>query len=535
MRAIRNDVHSLVKLDLDLLTDFQGNLKDLAEEDYQRLKKDILDLGFSEPVSVWLSPDGTHNILNGHQRVKALRRMRDEGFAIDGVPASMILAESLQQAKRKVLSLTSQFGRMTGQGLRDFIEEAQIPIQEINENYRFQEIDMPRFIEEFFPQNYFVPEGDPVDHKPETKPVTMAERFLVPPFSVLDARQGYWRARKAQWLGMGIQSEVGRGSNLLGMSDTMLEPDPEKRAARARVGVGGAIPNDKFNIPNFYKKRDAGMTDEEIIAEHEASGSTQSNGTSIFDPVLTELVYRWFSPPDGVVVDPFAGGSVRGVVASKLGRSYFGGELRQEQVEENRKQATELCDGIQPVWACADSRDIDQTFSAIAADLIFSCPPYADLEVYSDDPKDISTLEYTEFMAAYEEIIAKTVRLLKQDRFACFVVGEVREKNRSGFYRNFVVDTIKAFEKAGLRYYNEMVLITSAGTLAMRAGRTFAATRKIGKSHQNVLVFCKGDPVKATEACGVVEIADLDTAVETEVPSVEPSPYGEQVVLGGEV
>jgi hypothetical protein len=40
---------------------------------------------------------------------------------------------------------------------------------------------------------------------------TLAERFGVPPFSVLDARQGYWQDRKRAWLSLGIQSEVGRG------------------------------------------------------------------------------------------------------------------------------------------------------------------------------------------------------------------------------------------------------------------------------------------------------------------------------------
>ena len=40
---------------------------------------------------------------------------------------------------------------------------------------------------------------------------TLAERFIVPPFSVLDARQGYWQDRKRAWLSLGIQSELGRG------------------------------------------------------------------------------------------------------------------------------------------------------------------------------------------------------------------------------------------------------------------------------------------------------------------------------------
>jgi hypothetical protein len=39
---------------------------------------------------------------------------------------------------------------------------------------------------------------------------TLAERFGVPPFSVLDARQGYWQERKRAWLALGIESELGR-------------------------------------------------------------------------------------------------------------------------------------------------------------------------------------------------------------------------------------------------------------------------------------------------------------------------------------
>jgi hypothetical protein len=40
---------------------------------------------------------------------------------------------------------------------------------------------------------------------------TLSDRFGVPPFSVLDARQGYWQDRKRAWLALGIKSELGRG------------------------------------------------------------------------------------------------------------------------------------------------------------------------------------------------------------------------------------------------------------------------------------------------------------------------------------
>lgn len=358
------------------------------------------------------------------------------------------------------------------------------------------------------------------------EPVKLADRFLVPPFSILDQRQGYWQDRKRRWLALGIQSEVGRGANLLKMSDTMLEPDPEKREAMRLAGLkatpGGHSGSPKSNYKSFAKA----IGDHEWMKEKGIGDQLpEGGGTSIFDPVLCELAYRWFTPKGAQIVDPFAGGSVRGVVASVLGRSYFGMELRQEQIDANREQAKKICKTPIPHWECGDSREIDK--QKIEADFIFSCPPYADLEVYSDDPKDLSTMDYEDFLDAYREIIAKSVGLLKDDRFACFVVSEVREKKGGGFYKNFVPDTIQAFEDAGASFYNEAILVNSVGTLALRAAKTFLASRKLGRTHQNVLVFCKGDPVKATQYCGEVDIS-MPEAMETE--------FGEKVVsIGGEL
>lgn len=228
-----------------------------------------------------------------------------------------------------------------------------------------------------------------------------------------------------------------------------------------------------------------------------------SAGTSIFDPVLCELIYRWFCPPGGLVIDPFAGGSVRGIVASKLGRRYVGLDLRPEQIAANEKQAARICDDVPPRWIVGDSRDLAQHAAGLEADLIFSCPPYGDLERYSDDPADLSTLDYPAFLAAYRTIVAAAVAQLRPDRFACFVVGDIRD--RQGFYRGFVRDTEQAFADAGAGLYNEAILVTAVGSLPIRAGKQFEASRKLGKTHQNVLVFCNGDPRRATEAVGVVE------------------------------
>jgi hypothetical protein len=383
---------------------------------------------------------------------------------------------------------------------------------------------------------------------------TLATRFGVPPFTVLNAREGYWQERKRAWASLGIRSELGRADELMFKTpnDTKIEKRvhpieeggkvwTEVRAALRHAiktsGLTGAqvdkhcgtvgmvghwignsqpsIPTPekwaqlKEILPNLPTTWDREMLETEEV-EADANGTAQriydttGTGTSLFDPVLCELAVSWFSPQGGTVLDPFAGGSVRGVVASKLGRQYIGVELRAEQVEANREQAATICGDPQPVWHTGDSRNVRTYCHDVQADFVFSCPPYADLEVYSDDPADLSTLNYAEFRKAYREIIAETCALLRNDRFACFVVGDVRDKH--GNYYNFVGDTVEAFKAAGLHFYNEAILVTAVGSLPIRAGKQFSAGRKLGKTHQNVLVFVKGDGKKAADACGEVQV-----------------------------
>ena len=577
----------------------------------------------------------------------------------------------------------------------------------------------------------------PYGRAPSDAKGRLVERFGVPPFSVLDARQGYWQERKRAWLAMGIRSEAGRDENLLFDSS---------------IWIGG--------------------------------------GTSVFDPVLAELAYRWFCPPRGRILDPFAGGSVRGIVAARLGRAYTGVDLRARQVAENRAQWAALGglsdavagdpdevpvlnpDALTPVqlragvwmkrddlfevngvpggkvrtcwrlaqgaaglvtagsrsspqvnivahvaqalgipcrvhtptgelspevvaardagaevvqhragyntvivkrarddaaalgwteipfgmecaeavaqtrrqvanlpaeaqrlvmpvgsgmslagvlWGLADigrklpvvgvvvgadpekrldeyappgwrdlvqlvpsgsdyhqpaaattfgGVDLDPHYEAKAVpfirpgdcfwivgvrqthraaarlaphapalgfardgnqepqwlagdsrqlptlvdgeyDFVFTCPPYADLEVYSEDPADLSTMPYAAFLEAYREIIANAAQLLRQDRFLGVVVGEVRDPRDEGAYYNFVGDTVRACMDAGLRYYNEAIVVTPAGSLPIRVVPQFEKGRKLGKTHQNLLVFVKGDPIAATAAVGPVEFGEV--------------------------
>ena len=204
------------------------------------------------------------------------------------------------------------------------------------------------------------------------------------------------------------------------------------------------------------------------------------------------------------MLDPFAGGSVRGVVAGWLGLRYVGLELRREQIARNREQAARAgavagSSGHRwrpPEWVEADARELHADGDGPAgaprqADFVFSCPPYFDLEQYSDDPRDLSRAHsYATFLAAYEAIIAAAAHRLKPRRFACFVVGEIRDGD--GFMRNFVGDTVSAFQKAGCRLYNSCVMLLPFNTLPVRAGKAMASSAKLGMCHQHVLVFYNG-------------------------------------------
>lgn len=347
---------------------------------------------------------------------------------------------------------------------------------------------------------------------------SLRERFGVPPFSVLNAREGWWQARKKAWIGLGIKSEEGRAENLLNFSPAAQLQ--KKDAAMQKLGRYGSIGLNAELIPSYYDKIERGLSRAEIIAEYVESGGITASGTSIFDPVLCELIYRWFTPPGGKILDPFAGGSVRGIVASKLGRWYQGIELRDQQVESNQAQAKAICKEATPLWHVGDGLDAPKICEGSQFDMVFSCPPYVDLETYSDDPRDLSNKPFPEFMPIYREIIASSCSLLKNDRFACFVVGEVRDK-KTGNYHNFVGETVRAFQDAGLGFYCEAILVTAVGTLALRTPKHFTAARKLGKSHQNVLIFLKGDAKRAVEAIGEVE-----SGVELEGESTE---FGEKM------
>lgn len=345
----------------------------------------------------------------------------------------------------------------------------------------------------------------------------LRERFLIPPFSVLNARDGIWQERKRRWLSLGIEGEIGRGNNLLDRSaavaaapgkldledeQAVAEWNAARRQGRKTNPGGSPMPSAQYSTDHSRgdgRGRPEGLTwrveSQDMYREREKGYASKAYTTSIFDPVLCEALYRWFCPVGGQIVDPFAGGSVRGIVAHVLGMKYWGCDLRAEQVEANQAQAKLICPENQPTWVCGDA--MEKLGEAPMADFVLTCPPYGNLEKYSDLPGDLSNMNLQQFRSAYFSIIKLVCERLREDRFACFVVGDYRDDE--GNYCNLPGGTISAFRQAGLHLYNEAILVTAVSSLSLRAGGFFEKSRKLGKGHQNVLVFVRGDGRRAAE------------------------------------
>ena len=281
--------------------------------------------------------------------------------------------------------------------------------------------------------------------------------------------------------------------------------------------------------------------------------SSSLNGTSVFDPVLMEFLCKSFVPRPGhrnvrhrpvVVVDPFAGGVVRGWVAGALGLLYIGIDVSQRQVDANEAQvgppmymhthahahahaaqvhtharlvdATEAQVGPagkvdfehRPCWIVGDGESIDRLVTAELerrglephADALISCPPYYNLEEYRAGPNDLSGAPtYEAFLLKYKRVIANAVKLLRHKALSVFVVGDVRDRKTDAMY-TLHHDTVGAFKQAGCAMHQDAVLTTAIGTGAMRATKTMSAGAKLVNMHQNVVICVKGDGFTPADA-----------------------------------
>lgn len=272
------------------------------------------------------------------------------------------------------------------------------------------------------------------------------------PWSVLRQDSRTWQARKKWWLEQGVDDTTPR----------------QGAAGMVATGRHGAV----------------------------------SGGVSRFDPHLAEALYRWYCPPGGRVLDPCAGGPVRGLVAGHLGLPYTGIDILAGQVTANRERAEDWQrEGLleePPRWIHGDALSVLPGIRCGCFDYALACPPYHNRERYSDDPRDLSAMRWHAFVEAHARMIRETVHALTEDRFVTWVVSDVRDHR--GHLRGLPALTTAAFLAAGAHLVNEQILVAPSGTFAKLMRPAWTATRCTTRIHQLVLTYVKGDRRKAAAA-----------------------------------
>lgn len=431
------------KIKLTDLKPSEYNPRLISETEQLKLKNSMETFGIVDPIIINLK---NMHIIGGHQRYEVLldKYMEDNDFLpeLDLIRLGNIgwvfqnkELDIKDENHEKALNLA--LNKISGDWDYGKLNEVLDDLAEVNFDIDltgFDELDMlelENLDKELESQAAALLNkyGDPEEESKDS----LQKDFIAPPFSVLNTNLGYWQDLKKEWKTKVIDNAESR-EKLIG---------------------------DKF-------------------------------GTSIFDPVLADIICKWFLPntDNPKVFDTFAGGTSFGYIATTYNATFTGIELRQEQADINNKAINKL--NTKSKYICDDGRNILKYIEEGSQDLFFSCPPYYNLEVYSDLENDASNQNtYQEFYNILNEAFINGIKALKDDRFAIIVCGDVRDKN--GFYYNFPNDIINTFEENGMHLYNEIILYEKLNTARLRA-RLIFKTRKVVKTHQKVLCFYKGDP-----------------------------------------
>jgi len=207
-------------------------------------------------------------------------------------------------------------------------------------------------------------------------------------------------------------------------------------------------------------------------------------------PELVAFFLEMFCPVGGFYVDPFAAQGVQLQVAKLYGVNYYGQDVCkvfvdycQRIAERLRKEAPGL--RLEVKWA--DSRHLELPDSV--GDFCFTSPPYWDIEIYDDDPRQLGVgKSYEEFLAGMETVGRELLRVMKPGGVAVYSVGDMR---RNGHFIPYHADVIDLMERAGWRVHDIWILHSITANLpSLYAVKTLE--RGIApKVHEYALVFVK--------------------------------------------
>ena len=176
---------------------YEGNPRD-NDRAVQAVAESIREFGWQQPIVV----DADMTIIAGHTRYMAAQALGLETAPVvvaDGLTPEQVAAYRLADNRTAELAdWDAELLAVELDGLLDFDMG----------RFGFDDGDLDA---DFGIEGSGRPDDGAPDEDGAADAPSLAERFGVPPFSVLDARKGEWAERKRAWLALGIRSELGRG------------------------------------------------------------------------------------------------------------------------------------------------------------------------------------------------------------------------------------------------------------------------------------------------------------------------------------
>lgn len=136
--------------DLKIIQDGDTPLKELSSENYKKLKASVLEFGIISPIHVYRNTEGVLCCIDGTQRVKTFEAMENEGYTIPRVPVVIIEASTEREARKMLLTLVSQYGKLTDEGLYEYVVKNEIDMQWMQDTISPPEVDFDKFINAHF-------------------------------------------------------------------------------------------------------------------------------------------------------------------------------------------------------------------------------------------------------------------------------------------------------------------------------------------------------------------------------------------------
>lgn len=248
----------------------------------------------------------------------------------------------------------------------------------------------------------------------------------------------------------------------------------------------GIYPLSIWELPNDKRLKEL----KELIADN-IGGVQYGNWDTIseFSPLLAELIVTGYTMKQPAnILDPFAGRGTRGLIAGFNNHNYIGIDINESYIlaDTERAKHHKLDDKVR--FVCGDSRELIRHIDIAWADLIYTCPPYFNLERYNGGEGDLSMLnDYKLFLKEMEKVISQCYLALKSTGFCVWVIGTIRTSKGLIDLRG---DIVRLFKQNDWAFFDDIVFHYKGGLKMLRLG-TFDNNRLTAKSHEYVLVFTK--------------------------------------------